>query len=351
MLRDWGSRAPDFIALTARVQNRLLKLLQAPDDYAVVLMQGSGSFAVEAMLDTFVKSPAHVLVLENGAYGRRIVEILRRFDTPHEVLSSAEHMPTPVAELRACLARAQEAGRPFTQIIMVHCETTSGVLNPLEEVADLCAAFKGELLVDAMSSLGCLPLPLNHAAILAVAASANKCLQGVPGIAFVLVRQGTLRSARGVARSLVLDLEAQWRGFTTNGQWRFTPPVQALAALDVALAELETEGGVSARHARYSDNCRRIVAGMARLGLQPLIAAAHQAPVIVTFAVTSDIESRFDRIQERLAESGISIYPGKLTAAPSLRIGCIGDIHAPDIDRLMTALTQIFTDMGLVSPR
>lgn len=347
MTRDWGSRAQDFIGLTAAVQTRLRALLGAPDDHAVVLLQGSGTFAVEAMLETFL-TPAHrVLVLANGAYGKRIAEILARLGRAHDVLASAEHLPTPVVEVEKRLAQAWAEKRPFTHAVLVHCETTSGVLNPLPEVADLCAAAQVSLLVDAMSSLGCIDIPLTSPAILAVAASANKCLQGVPGIAFVLARSEALNTVRGNARSLVLDLEAQWRGFCANGQWRFTPPVQVLAALDAALSELEEEGGIAARRARYTDNCRRIIAGMASLGVTPLVAAAYQAPIIVTFPISSEIEEKFDAIQDALAAADISIYPGKLTAVASLRIGCIGDLHAADVDRLIAELARIFEDLGL----
>lgn len=350
MGRDWGSRSAEFIELTARVQRRLLALLDAPEDQVCVLVQGSGSFAVEAMLDTFLRPEHRVLVLANGAYGQRIAAMLARFGQPHEVLASPEEHPTPVQEVAERLAAAREQGAPFSHVVLVHCETTSGVRNPLEAVADLCAQAGATLLVDAMSSLGCLPIPLDHPAIGAVAASANKCLQGVPGLAFVIARQAALQEAAGNARSLVLDLQAQWRGFQANGQWRFTPPVQVLAAFDVALAELEAEGGIAARRVRYAANCKRIVEGMAAFGLSPLVDPADQAPVILTFGIPPEVEARFDAIQEGLSVWNIAIYPGKLTATPSLRIGCIGDLHAPDIDRLLEALGDVLRDLQLIGP-
>jgi len=341
MLRDWGSRDGGFIALSERVRARLLRLANTPDDYVCVPLQGSGTFAVEAALGTLVPRDGKTLVLVNGAYGRRMVSMLHRMNRACEVLETPEDVMPSTEDVDARLA----GDDAITDVALVHCETTSGILNPLNDIAAVVAARKRRLLIDAMSSFGGIPIDGAHLPFDALMASANKCLEGVPGIAFVIARRARLEASTGNAHSLSLDLTAQWRALEANGQWLYTPPTQVIAALDAALDALDAEGGIAGRFARYWENCRTLVTGMRGLGFETMLADEAQAPIIVTFHQPAAFD--FTRFYDSLAARGFLIYPGKLTTTPSFRIGCIGAITNADMTRLVDAVSAVIADMGV----
>jgi 2-aminoethylphosphonate-pyruvate transaminase len=343
MLRDWGSRDEAFIALTARVRKRLNELAGGAGSHACVLLQGSGTFAVEAMIGALVPAAGRLLVLVNGAYGRRMARICEIIGRPCETLETAEDA---LPEARQVEARLQ-AAPGITHVALVHCETTSGLLNPLAEIAEVVARQGRSLLVDAMSSFGALPLDVRALPATAVAASSNKCLEGVPGIAFVIAREEALIAAAGNAHSLSLDLFEQWRGFEGNGQWRFTPPTQVLAALEAALGEHEAEGGVRGRGGRYARNHEILVHGMRALGFETLLPDPLQAPIIVSFRMPADPNFTFEGFYRRLRERGFVIYPGKLTAAETFRIGCIGHIGAAEMEAALAAIAEVLGEMAV----
>ena len=342
MVRDWGSRDGRFIALTARVRDRLTVLANGGDTFACVLLQGSGTFVVEAMLGTFVPADGRCLILVNGAYGTRMVRICEIIGRAHTVYETAQDTPPDPARLDALLAEDETIGH----VVAVHCETTTGILNPIEDIAAVCDARGRRLLVDAMSSFGALPFDLARIPCEAIAASANKCLEGVPGIGFVIARRDALAAAEGNAPSLSLDLHGQWRGFERTGGWRFTPPTQVLAAFGQALDEHAAEGGVSARGARYAANCRVLVEGMRELGFETFLPDALQAPIIVTFRAPFDPRFDFARFYDALAMRGYLIYPGKLTRAASFRIGCIGRIDEAVMQGVVAAVAEVTQEMG-----
>jgi 2-aminoethylphosphonate-pyruvate transaminase len=233
----------------------------------------------------------------------------------------------------------------------VHCETTSGILNPIDRIAAVTAAAGRRLLIDAMSAFGALPLDAREVPFDAVAASANKCLEGVPGVGFALVREQALRAAEGNAPALSLDLYDQWMSMERTGQWRFTPPTHVLAALDQALEEHAAEGGVAGRATRYRANCRILIEGMRALGFEPLLPDDLQAPIIVTFRMPADPRFVFDDFYDRLRDKGYVIYPGKLTVAPSFRIGCIGRIGPHEMQGALAAIRAALAEMGVSSGR
>ncbi len=274
-----------------------------------------------------------------------MIEIARRLGRRAEAL----RWPEDQAVEPGTVERALADNPAITHVGLVHCETTSGLLNPLAEVAAVVAQQRRAFIVDAMSSFGALPLDLRQTPITALLASSNKCLEGVPGIAFALIEKRAIELAKGVAPSLSLDLYDQWRGFESNGQWRFTPPVQVVAALLEALRGLEAEGGPAGRLQRYRENCRTLTEGMRRLGFRVFLDQDLQAPVIVTFVSPEDPRFRFDDLYNGLAARGFIIYPGKLTQAQSFRIGCIGALHAEDFDRLVAAVADIVADFGLTA--
>jgi 2-aminoethylphosphonate-pyruvate transaminase len=297
---------------------------------------------VEAMLGTLVPRAGRLLVLVNGAYGQRMVKMARYHGREVVTLETPEDRPNDVAALKGALA----ADGAITHVAAVYCETTSGILNPIERIAAITAAAGRRLLIDAMSSFGALPLDAREVSFDAVAASANKCLEGVPGVGFALVRERALRAAEGNAPALSLDLYDQWVSMERTGQWRFTPPTHVLAALDQALEEHEAEGGVAGRGTRYRANCRILIEGMRAQGFEPLLPDDLQAPIIVTFRLPADPRFVFDDFYDRLREKGYVIYPGKLTVAPSFRIGCIGRIGSDEMRGALAAIRATLAEMA-----
>jgi len=345
MLRDWGSRDGAFIAMNARVRRRLTALVHGEASHVCVPLQGSGTFIVEAMIGTLVPPAGKLLVLVNGAYGRRMVRICEYYRRACSVQETPEDRPVDPAALDAALA-----GDPdLTHVVVVHCETTSGVLNPLEEIAAVTARRQRRLLVDAMSAFGALPLDARRVAFDAVAASANKCLEGVPGVGFAIVRREALEEARGQAPSLSLDLHDQWSAMEKTGQWRFTPPTHVIAALDRALDQHAAEGGVAGREARYRRNCALLVEGLRALGFVTLLPDRLQAPIIVTVRMPADPKFDFETVYERLGRRGYVIYPGKLTVADSFRIGCIGALGEAEMRGVLGAIREVMGELGVAS--
>ena len=342
MLHDWGSRDSAFIAMTARVRGRLVEIAGRGDLVAVPL-QGSGTFVVEAALGTFVPRTGKLLILVNGAYGARMARICQVMGRAHATLETPEDVPPAAAAVDAALA----ADPAITHVAMVHCETTSGILNPVREVAEVVAARGRRLLLDAMSAFGALPLDMGTLRCDGVMASSNKCLEGVPGIGFIVARAAALAECEGQAHSLSLDLHDQWRYMERTGQWRFTPPTHVLAALDHALELFVAEGGVAGRGARYARNCRVLVDGLRAMGFEPLLPDHLQAPIIVTVRMPTDPRFRFETFYEALSRRGYVIYPGKLTVADSFRVGCIGRLGEAEMHGALGAMRVTLQELGV----
>jgi 2-aminoethylphosphonate-pyruvate transaminase len=343
MVHDWGSRDATFIAINKAVLEGLPKVIHGEDDFVTVPMQGSGTFAVEAMLTNFVPRAGKALVLINGAYGLRAKKILDVAGRANVVHETAEDTPPDLSEIEQILARDPAISHVFA----VHCETTSGIRNPIEAIAALVSRLGRRLLIDAMSAFGALPLDAREVAFDAVAASSNKCIQGVPGLGFVLARKAALDETKGNATTLVLDLHDQHQAISKTGQYRFTPPIHVIVAFHQALEEFFAEGGVAGRGERYAENARILIDGMGRLGFRTLLPAARQAPIIVTFHMPKDEAFVFQRFYDALKDRGYVIYPGKLTVADSFRIGCIGDLHANDMSAFVATVGEVLDEMGV----
>lgn len=346
MLHDLGSRDHAFIALSQRVRAGLLRMANGGSLHACVPVQGSGTFAVEAMLGTLLPRGGLLLNLVNGAYGRRVSRICAMLGRQCRELPTAEDQPIDPDQVARMLVREPQ----ISHVHVVYCETTSGILNPVSAIAAVAARHGRALLVDAMSAFGALPVDMGVSGILAVAASSNKCLEGVPGLGFCIAATEALRGAEGNAHSLSLDLHDQWQALERNGQWRFTPPVQCLLALDQALIELEQEGGPAARLRRYARNCEVLVDGMRALGFAPFLAADVQAPVIVTFLMPADPAFRFEPFYDGLNRRGYIIYPGKLTGRDTFRIGCIGRMDETVMGGLLQAVREVLVELGVTLP-
>ncbi len=343
MLRDWGSRDTDFIALNARVRDRLVDIAGARGSHVCVPVQGSGTFAIEATVGTLLPRDGKMLVLVNGAYGKRIMRICQMIGRAHVAIETAEDVPNDVAALDAALA----ADPSISHVAAIHCETTSGILNPIEAIAETVARHGRSLMIDAMSAFGAIPLDAAKVPFDALVASSNKCIEGLPGVGYAIIRESVLAAAAGNAHSLSLDLHDQWKTMEGNGQWRFTPPTHVLAGFDQALAEHAAEGGVAGRGGRYSANCRILVDGMRALGFETLLPDELQAPIIVTFHTPSDPAFDFKIFYDGLRQRGYVIYPGKLTVADTFRIGCIGHVFETDIRGALAAVEKVLNEMGV----
>jgi 2-aminoethylphosphonate-pyruvate transaminase len=346
MLRDWGSRDEEFAALNQRALDRLVALAGGEGSHAAVLLQGSGTFAVEAMIGTMVPRRGKLLILINGAYGRRMAQIAKVIGRAFATLETPEDTPPDPGAVASAIA----ADPAITHVAAVYCETTSGILNPVPEIAAAVAASGRRFLVDAMSAFGALPCDAREIPFDALASSCNKCLEGVPGAAFVICRRTALEEASGNAHSVALDLYDQWAFMNKTRQWRFTPPTHVIAAFDRALAEHAAEGGVAARGARYRRNCRVLVDGMRDMGFRPLLRDALQAPIIVTFFKPADPAFEFETFYEHLRRRGYLIYPGKLTIADSFRIGCIGRLSEDEMRGALSAIRHALGEMGVRVP-
>lgn len=347
MARDLGSRDVEFTSVVQTVRAQLVDLAAPghPDLYCAVLLPGSGTYAIEATLGTVVSASGCLLIGINGAYGERMRLIAERLRLPHRVLRVPDDQLLDPAALRDAIEAAPE----ITHVALVHCETTTGLLNPLASLAEVTRARGITLIVDAMSSFGALPIDMDVLGIHYLVASSNKCLEGVPGLGFVVAERRNLLACKGQARGFSLDLAAQLTALDTDGQFRFTPPTHVTLALAQALDELADEGGVQARGGRYAHNQRRLVAMMRAVGLQTYLPDERHGPIITTFLSPPGPAFVFEEFYRRLHDRGFVIYPGKLTAADTFRIGSIGQLFDDDVVAVADAVRDVLAEMGVTS--
>ncbi len=340
MVRDWGSRDTGFIEINRRVREMLLDVVGVGQSHVCVPLQGSGTFSVEAMLGTLVPKNGHVLVPQNGAYCKRIAKICSILGRKTTAIEYEERQTVKAADIDAALKKDPS----ITHVALVHCETSTGVLNPLAEVAAVVAQHGRSLLVDAMSSFAAVEVkgPFD-----ALVAASGKCLEGPPGMGFALIRKTALEKCAGNSPSLVLDLHDQWVNMEKTAQWRFTPPTVVVAALHAALEQFVAEGGQPARGARYKRNCEVLIEGMTKLGFKLFLEPRHQAPVIVTFHAPGDPNYDFQKFYDRVREKGFVLYPGKLTQIDTLRVGCIGAIDEHVVRAAVHAIADTVAEQNI----
>jgi len=343
MLRDWGSWDATFNRITASLCRDLVDIVGGGDEYVCVPLQGSGTFSVEAAIGNVVPRNGKVLVPNNGAYCARILKICKYLNRAAVELPVPEDQPATGAMIAAAL----DADPSITHVAQVHCETGAGVLNDLVGIAQACKTRGKGLIVDAMSSLAALPIDVASAPFDALIAASGKCLEGVPGMGFVILRKPVLEACAGNSHSLALDLHDQYVYMQKTTQWRYTPPTHVVAALRAAVDQFKEEGGQPARLARYQANCRTLVEGMRALGFRTYLDDAVQAPIIVTFHAPADPAYQFKAFYEAARDRGYILYPGKLTQVETFRVGCIGAIDANEMRNVVSAVTQVLADLGL----
>ena len=345
MLKDWGSWDADFNAVTAELRAQLLAIVQGHDSHVVVPLQGSGTFSVEAAVATRVPRTGHVLVPDNGAYCKRAAKLSQMMGRKASVMACAEDAPLSAQDIEAHL----KADASITHVILIHCETGTGVENPLAEVAAVCERHGRGLIVDAMSSFAALPIDTRKIRFDALVAASGKCLEGVPGMGFVFLRKAVIDACAGNSQSLAMDLHDQHVYMEKTGQWRFTPPTHVVTALAEAVKQFVEEGGQPARLARYTDNCRTLVDGMAALGFKPFLRPAVQAPIIVTFHAPAHPAYDFKRFYAGAKQRGFLLFPGKLTQLETFRVGCIGAIGRNEMREAVNAVADTLREMGIPS--
>jgi 2-aminoethylphosphonate-pyruvate transaminase len=344
MLRDLGSRDFEFIETVRDIRRRLVAMTgRASELYEAILMQGSGTFSIEAVFASCVPPEGKVLVVVNGAYGRRMAAICERLRIACFPLEFAENELADPAKAERVLEDDPRIGF----LAIVHCETTTGIINPIERIGRIAAHHRLTYFVDAMSSFGAIPIDLAACHIDYLVSSANKCIEGVPGFAFAIARRDSLLSTSGYARSLSLDLLAQWQGLEKDGQFRFTPPTHALLAFRQALLELEQEGGVEGRAARYRHNYQTLVDGMRALGFEEYLPRERQGYIITSFRYPNHPNFSFDHFYKTLNDKGFVIYPGKVSNADCFRIGNIGRISERDVRNLLAAIQDTLREMRI----
>ena len=350
MLRDLGSRDTDFIETVRQIRRILLDVAGVPgsdiagdNGHEVVLMQGSGTFGLESVIGSTVPMNGKLLVIINGAYGDRVANIARVL----KIETTTLEYPSNVAPSAMDVERVLTEDKAITNVVVVHCETTSGIMNPIEQIGAVVARHRKTYFVDSMSAFGAVPFDFEKCKIDFLVSSANKCIEGVPGFSFVICRRSSLLAAEGCARSVSLDLLAQWRGLETNGQFRFTPPTHAILAFEQALCELVAEGGVDGRATRYRANNQTLLLGMREIGFAEYLLREQQGVIITAFCYPDHPRFLFDDFYRRLNEKGFVIYPGKVSNIDCFRIGNIGRLFKSDILALLAAIRSTLEEMGV----
>jgi 2-aminoethylphosphonate-pyruvate transaminase len=352
MLRDWGSWDASFNAITSSICKDLVEVVNGAATHVCVPLQGSGTFSVEAALANLVPRDGKVLVPQNGAYCQRILKILKYLGRAHAAIDLPEDKQATAAMVEEAFAKDPA----ITHMAQVHCETGTGILNPLPEIAAACARHGKGLIDDAMSSFGAIEIDVARYPMDAVIAASGKCIEGAPGMGFVIARQALLEKSQGNSHSLAMDLYDQWTYMQKTTQWRFTPPTHVVAAFRAALDQFKAEGGVPARGARYRRNCETLIDAMTALGFKSFLARNVQAPVIVTFHAPGDPNYNFRPFYEKVRARGYILYPGKLTQVETFRVGCIGAIDSNEMRNVAAAVAETLkemavTEVGPAAPR
>ena len=344
MLRDVGSRDFEFINLVREIRQKLLELGEASENnYTVILMQGSGTFGLESVIASTIPPDGKLLVIINGAYGKRIVQMASTLKIKTTALTFDEDSKPDLTAIKSALT----ADESITHVVVIHCETTTGILNPVKEIGAIVKSVGRVYIVDAMSSFGAVPINLAACGVDYLISSSNKCIEGVPGFSFIIARNETLLATEGYTRSVSLDLLAQWKGLESNGQFRFTPPTHVLIAFHQALLELEAEGGVTGRAKRYQANHETLFNGMRAIGFKEYLNPEDGSYIITTFYYPEHSNFKFQEFYQRLNEKGYVIYPGKVSDADCFRIGTIGRIFPSDMHNLLAAIRETVVEMDV----
>lgn len=346
MQYDKSPNGPEMIALVKSIRDYVVELSHGGDTYDCVPIQGSATYGIEAGFNSLVdKETAHVLVVENGFYGLRLREVIEANGYRVTRLEGAVSPPVSGADVAQRLA----ADPSITHVAVCHCDTGTGILNPIEDIAEACRTYGAKLMIDAIAAYGGFEINAPALDVEAVFISPNKCFEAVPGMALVLAKKESLREGIGRAQSSVLDLSAQWAFMEEKGCFRTTPPTHVLLAIAKAMELHKSEGGIAPRQARYVRNWRRLVDGLRQHGFATFLPDEHASPIIATFHDPDDPSYSFEAFYTAMERRGFLIFPGRLTSAHTFRIGTMGDLTEADMTLILNAVMESMTEIGVTS--
>jgi 2-aminoethylphosphonate aminotransferase len=324
---DICPREQEFGQVMEYVSEELTRLVADPEEYATVLFGGSGTAAVESMISSVVGTDA-VIIINNGAYGKRICEIAEAYGLYYLEFNSS---PVEAVDLAALDLFIQASSPAISHLAVVHHETSTGLLNDIASIGSLCAKYRIQMIVDAMSSFAAVPISMHAMNISYLAASSNKNIQGMPGVAFCIANKNKLESIRHQKpRNYYLNLYAQYHYFSSTGQMRFTPPVQTLYALKLAIDELKREG-VEQRYRRYCKSWETLIKRISELGLKHQVEEPNHSKIVTAIIEPDSISFDFNDMHDYFYNRGFTIYPGKL-GEKTFRVANMGDINYKDIE-------------------
>lgn len=337
MLFDHCTWDEDYKKITRDITDKLLDLAHVnKEKYVCTLMQGSGTFGVESVLSSSIGKDEKLLILANGAYGERMTDIAKHNKINYVMYTQDYNKRHDLNKIKDIL----ENDKDITHVSIVHSETTSGILNDIEEVGKIIKNYNKIFIVDAMSSFGGIDIPVEKYDIDFIISSANKCIQGVPGFSFIIAKKEEILKCKNKARSLSLDLYAQWETMNKDGKWRFTSPTHTVLAFNKALDELIEEGGIEKRYERYFNNNRLLINKMEKLGFKTYVDLKYQSPIITSFIYPENANYTFEEMYSYIKQRGYAIYPGKIENINSFRIGNIGEIYEEDIIKLCDIIDE-----------
>jgi 2-aminoethylphosphonate aminotransferase len=344
---DICPRETEFADLMEYVSTELTRLVADTQHYTTILFGGSGTAAVESIISSVVDDDV-VVIINNGVYGKRMCEIAEAYGLNFlEFNSPADDG----IDLIALEKRIQNFPRKISHLAVVHHETTTGLLNDIESIGAICKKYQIDMIVDTMSSFAAIPIEMNKMNISFMAASSNKNLQGMAGVAFVIAHKSKLECMRDkIPRNYYLNLNAQYKFFSETRQMRFTPPVQTLYALKRAIDELKQEG-VKERYERYSKSWETLIKGITRLGLKHIVSEKHHSKILTSILEPDCNGFDFYAMHDYFYSRGFTIYPGKLEVFKTFRIANIGDITYKDIEAFLEFLESYIRSIGFTLPK
>lgn len=343
VVADICPREEEFAAVVREVRESLVSIAGGGAEHVAVLFAGSGTAVMDAAINSVVPPKRKIAVIINGAYGQRMAAIARAYGIACVELA----FPWGRRIDLATIERALRADPDIACVAVVHHETTTGILNPVERVGELCAELGRTVIVDAISSLGGRPIDLAATKIDFLLGTSNKCLQGMPGLSFAICRRSALERLKDrPKRAFYLDLYSQYAGLQGTGEFPYTPPVQVVYALRQAIAEFEREGA-AARHRRYAESYRTLKDGLKALGFR-LLLETDESGILLTVHEPADERYDFQRMHDWFYARGFTIYPGKLTGARTFRLSVMGAIDASDVRAFLRLLGEFLATEGIV---
>lgn len=344
MMRDLGSRDYEFKVILQEIKSKLLDIANVKrGEYEVVLMQGSDTFGLESVIGSTIPHNGKLLAIVNGAYGARIAEMAKILGVNTQVAAYRENT-TPDPDHIDKLLRKDPS---ITNVSVVHCETSSGIMNPIREIGEVVKRHDKIYFVNGIISFGGVPINFQKCNIDYLVAGANKSLEGVPGFSIIFAKTDVLKKTKGYRRSLSLDLYAQWEELEENNEFRFTPPIHTMLALNQALKELEMEGGIEGRAARYKANCKVLIPGMRKMGFREYLFPNLRSYIITSYLDHDHPNYSFDKFYDLLNEKDQIVYPWKLSSWNGFRVGTIGRIYPSDMKILLNAIHESLLEMGV----